>query len=434
MVTETTSGQIRLGVFVTWSIIVACIIILLASVQAVHAETGQPTVFIESYSITPQVLAPGDHGTIAVVLKNTADTATLHESSGIVSGGSFTTVKSVDIPITIDAVSLLGNGITVISDTYRQFGALGPGQSATVTFAIQAPNKEDIYFPEVWVDINGGKSIRYPIPVNVNARNQVLRAPTIIVGKTLPESVNPGDSFSVLLNLENAGMLRAGHILMTVNTSSTSIGVKGSDTIALNDLEGGASRGATIDFITDKNAPIGLQKVNLIFDYQMPDGTTKRQTEAIEIPIKGKAELGFVTVDTNPLRLTEGTPFDLTIRIENTGTGEAKQVSATVNLTVEGKKEAFIGKIKPGNDAPAIFLLEGAKAGTTPYTITINYTDDMGEHTMTRQMNLRVPPTDQTGNIIMILIVLGIIGFLAYRYWYLPKVNGDGKFPWERKS
>lgn len=77
----------------------------------------------------------------------------------------------------------------------------------------------------------------------------------------------------------------------------------------------------------------------------------------------GKSELGFVSVDTNPPRLTEGTPFDLTIRIENTGTGEAKQVSAKVDLPAEGTKEAFIGKIKPGNDAPAIFLLEGAKAG-----------------------------------------------------------------------
>ena len=73
---------------------------------------------------------------------------------------------------------------------------------------------------------------------------------------------------------------------------------------------------------------------------------------------------------------------------------------------MEGKKEAFIGKIKPGNDAPAIFLLEGAKAGNHPYTLTITYTDDMGVHTMTREMNLRVPPTDMSGTIITLLILL----------------------------
>ncbi len=434
MVNEKKFGQIRLGAFATWYAIAACFIILLVSVPAAHAETGQPTVFIESYTITPQVLAPGDYGTITAVIQNTATSATMQESSGIVSSGIFSTVKNIDIPVQIDAVLLEGNGITVLSESFRQFGSLGPGQSATVSFAIQAPNTEGIYFPEIWVDINGGKSVRYPIPVNVNARNQVLRAPTIVVTKSLPETVNPGESFPVNLNLKNAGTLRAGQVLLTINTSSSSIGVIGSNTMIFNDLEGGESKSATLDFITDKNTPVGLQKLNLNFDYQLPDGTIKHQTEKIEVLFKGKAELGFVSVDTNPPRLTENTPFDLTIRIENTGTGEAKQVSATVDLPAEGGKEAFIGKIKPGNDAPAIFLLEGLKGGTYPYTLTVTYTDDMGVHTLTRQMNMRVPPADNSGTIIFGLVILVILGVVGYRYWYLPRINGNGKFPWDKKN
>jgi hypothetical protein len=58
----------------------------------------------------------------------------------------------------------------------------------------------------------------------------------------------------------------------------------------------------------------------------------------------------------------------------------------------------------------------------------------MGVHTDTRPMTLRVTPSDNSGNLILMLIVLSVLGFLAYRYWYLPKKNGDGKFPWERKS
>jgi ABC-type uncharacterized transport system permease subunit len=49
-------------------------------------------------------------------------------------------------------------------------------------------------------------------------------------------------------------------------------------------------------------------------------------------------------------------------------------------------------------------------------------------------MTLRVTPTDNSGSLIFGIIVLGILGFLAYRYWYLPKLKGDGKFPWERKN
>jgi hypothetical protein len=426
--------RVRIGAFATWFAVIACLLTLAVMVPPAWAETDQPTVFIESYTVTPQVLAPGDYGTIAVVIRNTAGSATLTELTGQSTGGGTASTRVVDIPIQIDAISLEGKGITVISSSYHWFGSLGPGQSATVTFAIRAPKSEGIYFPEVWVDINGGKSVRYPVPVNVNSKNQVMRAPTIVVGKSLPDNINPGESFPVQLDLKNAGTLRAGQVLLSVNTSSSSIGVKGSSTIVLNDLEGGASKTVTIDFLTDKKAPIGLQNVYLNFDYQLPDGTVTHQTEVIEVFFKGKAELGFVSVDTNPPRLTENTPFDLTIRIENTGTGEAKQVSAVVDLPSEGKKEAFIGKIKPGNDAPAIFLLEGAKAGTHPYTLTITYTDDMGTHTMTRDMNLRVAATDTSGTIILLIVILGILGFVAYRYWYLPRINGDGKFPWVKKN
>jgi len=423
----------RIGAYATLFAVAACMIALMIAVPPARAESDQPTVFIERYTVTPQVLAPGDHGTVAVVIKNTASTATLQESSGIV-GGSFTTVKSVDIPTQIDAIGMDGNGITVISETYQRFGSIGPGQSATVTFAIQAPLEEGIYFPEVWVDIYGGRNVRYPLPVNVNAKNQVLRAPAIVVKKSLPDTVNPGDSFPVRLTLENAGTLRANQVILSVNTSTSSIGVKGPGTLVIDELDGGSSQDVTVDFVTDKKAPTGLQKVYLTFDYQLPDGTAKQQREIIEIPVKGRAELGFVSVDTNPPRLAEKTPFDLTIRIENTGSGDAEQVSATIDLPAEGTKEAFIGKIKPGNDAPALFLLEGAKAGTHPYTLTINYTDDMGTHRMTRDMNLRVAATDISGTIILVIVILGILGFVAYRYWYLPRINGDGKFPWVKKN
>ena len=390
MTSTRNSGRVRIGAFATWFAVIAFFFTLAVMVPPAYAAADQPadqpTVFIESYTVTPQVLAPGDHGTIAVVIRNTAGSATLTELTGQSTGGGIASTRVVDIPIQIDAISLEGNGITVISETYRRFGSLGPGQSATVTFAIQAPDKEGIYFPEVWVDINGGKSVRYPVPVNVNSKSQMFRSPTIVVGKSLPDTINPGESFPVVLELKNAGTLRAGQVLLTVNTSTSSIGVKGSNTLV------------------------------------------------IDVLFKGKAELGFVSVDTNPPRLTENTPFDLTIRIENTGTGEAKQVSAVVDLPSEGKKESFIGKIKPGNDAPAIFLLEGAKPGNHPYTLSITYTDDMGTHTMTRDMNLRVPQADISGTIILVIIILGILGFVAYRYWYLPRINGDGKFPWVKKN
>ena len=410
----------------------ALLLLLGAVVVPVAAE--EPTVIISHYTVTPAVLIPNGYGTIQVTLTNTAGTAVLRESSGISAAGEFQTTRSTDIPAEIESIELVGDKIKVIDGNFKRFGAIGPGQSVNVTFSIQAPGTEGLYFPEVWVGINGGKNVRYPIPVNVNTGEYVMQSPILVISKLLPESVNPGDSFPVNMTVSNAGAIRASDIILTTSTSSTSLGSKGPNTISLQPLNGGEEQPVTLEFMTDRYVPVGLQKINLSIDYKLPDGTPRHQDEVIEVPIKGESELGFVSVDTSPRRVTAGQPFDLTIRIENTGTGEAKQVAATVDLPMTGTKQSFIGKIKPGNDAPAIFLLEGLKGGNYPYNLTITYTDDMGAHTFSRPMNMRVQPADMSGTIIIGLIVLVILGFVGYRYWYLPKVNGDGKFPWDKKN
>jgi len=53
---------------------------------------------------------------------------------------------------------------------------------------------------------------------------------------------------------------------------------------------------------------------------------------------------------------------------------------------------------------------------------------------MSKPMNMRVPPADRTGTIVLVLVILVILGVIGYRYWYLPKVNGEGKFPWDKKN
>jgi hypothetical protein len=409
-------------------------LLLMLAACALPASATEPTVIVSDYTITPAVLAPNGYGTIQVTLTNTAGTAVLKESSGISTGGEFQTTKSTDIPAEIDSIELVSDKIKVIDGNFRRFGALGPGQSVNVTFSIQAPGTEGLYFPEVWVGINGGKNVRYPVPVNVNTGEFVMQSPTLVISKELPESVNPGDSFPVNLTVSNAGAIRASDIILTTSTSSSSLGSKGPNTMSLESLNGGEAQAVTLEFMTDRFVPVGLQKVNLSIDYKLPDGTPKHQDEVIEIPIKGESELGFVSVDTSPRRVTAGQPFDLTIRIENTGSGEAKQVAATVDLPMTGTKQSFIGKIKPGNDAPAIFMLDGGKGGTYDYNASITYTDDIGTHTVVRPMSLRVVPQDYTGTIIVVLLVVIAGGFVAYRYWYLPRKNGNGALPWVKKN
>ncbi|PKL66070.1 MAG: hypothetical protein CVV32_02490 [Methanomicrobiales archaeon HGW-Methanomicrobiales-3] len=412
---------------------IAAFALVALAVPPVHAADA-PTVTITDYKVSPSVLMPDSIGTITITVKNTASSASVSEKSGQLSTDSYATVRTTDVGVNIENVRLEGNGITVLSDDFARVGAIGPGQSLQFTFSIQAPQASGIYYPQVCIDATGGKSMKYPVPVNVNTALGIQKSAILIMDSTLTGSQNPGDEIPVTITVTNAGMMLADDVTLKIENVSATVAPKGADLYHLGTIPAGGQKTVDLVLISDKKTPSGLARIPATLRYNAMDGTPTTQLSSIDILFKGKAELGFVTVDTSPARLTEGTPFDLTIRVENTGTGEAKQVSATIDLPVEGKKEAFIGKIKPGNDAPVIFLLEGAPAGNHPYTLTIQYTDDMGDHTMTRDMNLRVPPTDRTGDLIILFIVLVLIGFVGYRYWYLPKINGDGKFPWERKN
>jgi hypothetical protein len=406
--------------------------LMVVFIPPVHAA-GAPTVTITDYKVSPSVMMPDSLGTITVTIKNTAASSSIKESIGASPDYAGTTYTT-DVNVNIENVHLEENGIGVLTDDFDRIGEIGPGQSTTITFSIRAPPKSGMYFPEVWVDTTGGTSTRYPIPVNVNTASGIQKQAILIMESSLPASVNPGDEIPVTLTMKNAGQLLADDVTLKLINVSTDVAPKSTDLYHLGTIGAGSEKALTIALLSDKDAKSGLVRVPVTVSYNALDGSVVTEQTGIDIMMKGKAELGFVSVDTSPPRLTEGTPFDLTIRVENTGTGEAKQVSAVIDLPVEGKKEAFIGKIKPGNDAPVIFLLEGAKGGNLPYNLTITYTDDMGTHTLTRQMNLRVPPTDMTGTIIVLLVILAILGVVGYRYWYLPRINGDGKFPWERKS
>jgi hypothetical protein len=411
----------------------AFILIFIASLVVPVSAVGEPTVTITNYLVNPSVLMPDSLGTITITITNTATSATIQQNTGGTPTDAETT-RVTDINVNIENVHLEGSGVDVLTRDFSRVGEIGPGQSIPITFSIRAPSKSGMYFPEVWIDTTNGKSTRYPIPVNVNTAVGIQRQAILIMDTSLTGSLNPGDEIPVTLTVRNAGQTLADDVVIRIENASATVAPKNSDTYHLGTIMPGGLQTVDLALLSDKKTVAGLVRVPVSISYNEIDGAGRTQVSGIDLMMKGKAELGFVSVDTNPPRLAENTPFDLTIRIENTGTGEAKQVSAIVDLPAEGAKEAFIGKIKSGNDAPAIFLLEGLKGGNYPYTLNITYTDDMGVHTLTRQMNMRVSPADNSGTIITLLIILVIIGIIGYRYWYLPRIKGDGKFPWDKKN
>jgi hypothetical protein len=398
----------------------ACLfIVLLLCVVPAHAES--PTVIVTDYIISPSVLQPGDVGTITATIRNTAGSANVRENTGIQTGGTFESTKVTDIGVNIESVTLESKDIEVLSGSYKQVGAIGPGQSIPITFLIRAPAKDGIYFPEIWIDVTGGQSVRQPIPVNVNTQIALLKKPALTAIKTVPGGVNPGDDVSAQVVLRNDGLSRADQVTVTVNSSSPSITQKTTSTYHIGSLLKGENTTLDLVFSTDKKAPIGLNRVLLGISYVSPDGTSTTQTEILGIHVKGKAKIGIASVSVDPVRIKKGDDVSLIIRLENTGTDNANSVKASIDLPMSGGKDAYVGKIEPNNDAPAVFSLQAANPGTYPYNLTVRYEDDYGVQTQTETLQMTVMDGDSTGLIVAILLILILGGGGGYWYFVLRK-------------
>ncbi len=131
------------------------------------------------------------------------------------------------------------------------------------------------------------------------------------------------------LTVRNAGQTLADDVTVKIENVSATVAPKNADLYHLGVIMAGGQKTVDLVLLSDKKTTAGLVRIPVTIRYNAIDGSPRTQITGIDLMMKGKAELGFVSVDTNPPRLTENTPFDLTIRIENTGTGEAKQVSAT---------------------------------------------------------------------------------------------------------
>jgi hypothetical protein len=384
---------------------------------AVPASAQVYSVVIDSFQVTPAVLMPGEMGTVTVTIRSTATGSQTSMVSYPESGFTASSATTTPLIPYVDSVILTEKDLDVIGGNGQFEGYVGPDQIIPLTFLIKAPEVSGLYFPEIWIRVRGGQSVKYPVPVNVNTQLSVMRAPSLVLEKVFPVMVRPGSRVDGAIVVFNEGQVRADNLRLMVATGGLPLAPLGSSVSLIDYLDPGASRIVNLSFIIDQGAGIGLTEVPVQVSYRLLDGSLALQNESLGLDIRGEAEPGIAAMETAPVRVAGGQPFDLTIRIENTGTGDARSVSAAVDLPFSGAKEAFIGKIKPGNDAPAVFSLDAGDAGIYPYTLEVNYTDDWGTRTFTRDLELTVYRNDGTWIAAFVLVIIAVGGYFGYRWW-----------------
>lgn len=375
------------------------LILLITAPLAVIPSKAQPSVQVIHYQVSPEVLMPREIGTITVTIRN-----------------------SGDVSADIDEVHLVRRKLESLSGTYYNVGMLGSGESTNITFTFKAPYKEGIYFPEIHIDVFNATNVRYPVLVNVNTRVSKVKQPSIEVEKTIPDYINPGDNFNVSLNLINKGQSKADDINIVVNLSNSFISSKSPSNYYIAGLEPGETYELNLKFTSDKNAEIGLYSIPIILQYSGASGFLKHQTETIGIQMIGKAKLDIAQKKMNLDIIKVGDTFTLTLKIENTGTDDAKGVKAYIDSEYfYGDKTAYLGEISKDDYANAIFTLTaGNIAGSHESELKIVYEDDYGTHELCKDITLVIYPTQQDYSPIVIVVVLAIAS-IAIGFWKFKK-------------
>ena len=91
-------------------------------------------------------------------------------------------------------------------------------------------------------------------------------------------------------------------------------------------------------------------------------------------------------------------------------------MKASIDLPFSGSTEAFVGRIEPNNDAPAVYALQAGDAGDYTYNLSVQYQDDYGVHTHEETLRMTVLKGSSSG-LLVALLVLAIAA--AGIIWYL---------------
>jgi hypothetical protein len=208
--------------------------------------------------------------------------------------------------------------------------------------------------------------------------------------------VEPGEVFKIAVSFENVGDNEIKWLKLSLNPEDKAIVPLSSDSESIfKDILQGLEKWAEFWFSIEKNAAIKNYPIDLVLSYMDERGVTFNETKLVGIVAAGRASMDIAKKTTEPAIIKENQPFSLTVKIENTGTGDAKGVVARFESLLEGDTLAYLGEIKKDDYSNAIFTLNAAGSGKTAGILRISYEDDFGRHENQKDLMLIINPAER---------------------------------------
>ncbi|RXE57042.1 hypothetical protein ABH15_02615 [Methanoculleus taiwanensis] len=346
-------------------LLVSSIVGITAAAETNTAATSTATdtspealIAVTGVTVSPGIFMRGDTGTVAVEITNTGTEG-----------------------VAISRATLYPNGVTVINDrTYDSVGTIGPGNSMTFTFTVKADTSDGIYYPQFYLDLRDGGSIRYYVPVKVESTGiqvSILDAP-----ETYPANSKDTVTLSVGNPRENAvsgvTVVPQGEGITTTQSA-----------VFLGALQPDAEKNVSIEVAA-------AESTELTFDVSYRNGINEHHA-TLTIPV----EVGDRSVQPEPVVnnvevAQSGTGYTLTGDVTNAGLKDAYSVRVTVDEPAKatGSYPVYvIGALEP--DDFSSFEVTCSAPGASSIPLVVQYKDEDG-NTFEETVTISLTGTGQT--------------------------------------
>lgn len=336
--------------------------------------SGRPQLVVGPVSSGSASVGPGDQFDLDVTLRNLGDRAARHVVLSLTGGGPF---------------APLGAGNT------GSIANLAAGQAVTLTFslAVDANAKPGAYSQGISLEYEDWSGNRYTsqqsVGLVVASRRLDQPLPMITGYATGRGELQPGEVFTLTLDVQNVGGRRAVRTLIALETTqaagagggASALGViaplESSNVKFLPALEPGEKRTVTQKMAVDGSAASGAYLLNVKFTYEDEEGTSYQRSEVISLLVLRPTFLSIELLDP-PEELVVGEEAPIAVDVTNLG-------RYSVNLTtarLEGADfdvrdgSVYIGPLDSGTSGTLDAKVTPRRAGELTLRVAVGYIDD----------------------------------------------------------
>lgn len=233
-----------------------------------------------------------------------------------------------------------------------------------------------------------------------------------------PSSVDADEDFTVGIQLENCGEEIPDIVTLEITRKSEDISVKEPLVTEIGKLNyANSKRFVTYNMHSSPDASPGIHNFDVKITYGKDDFFLEKRDNFSIIVNSYNPDLTISRIATDPEIVEENERITLTIDVENSGRGEAKDVRVELlDLDFEGVKQKYLGEIGVDESIPARFILESKKSGMKNAQIKITYKQSGEDKELIFPMQLQVFEKNNFYYwIIGIILILAILAYLFFR-------------------